>query len=232
MISVERVIDLTRPITGDIAMWPGTPAPSFETGVTVEKDGFFARKIHLWEHTGTHLDAPAHFIQGAATIESIPVERLVCAAVVIDVADRCDGQPDYAVTVQDVARFEAAHGQVPRGCAVLLRTGWDAYGDDHERYMGPSGDLHFPGIGEAAALLLVEERGVIGIGIDTLGIDPGNVTEFSVHRHGTLPHGAWNLEGLVNLEQVPPVGALLIVAALPLVGGSASPARVVALIGW
>ena len=124
-----------------------------------------------------------------------------------------------------------SHGQVPRGSAALFRTGWDAFADDHERYMGPAGDLHFPGVSEEAALLLVEQRGVAGVGIDTLGIDPGNVSEFSVHRHATLLHGVWNLECLVNLDQVPPVGALLIVGALPLAGGSASPARVLALIG-
>ena len=120
---------------------------------------------------------------------------------------------------------------MPRGSAALFRTGWDAFADDHERYMGPAGDLHFPGVSEEAALLLVEQRGVAGVGIDTLGIDPGNVSEFSVHRHATLLHGVWNLECLVNLDQVPPVGALLIVGALPLAGGSASPARVLALIG-
>ena len=72
---------------------------------------------------------------------------------------------------------------------------------------------------------------MVGVGIDTLGIDPGNVSEFSVHRHATLLHGVWNLECLVNLDQVPPVGALLVAGALPLAGGSASPARVLALIG-
>ena len=231
MITVERVIDLTRPIREDIAMWPGTPAPSFETGVTVAHDGFFARRALLWEHTGTHLDAPAHFIADGLTMEGIPAELLVCPAVVIDVSDRCQGDPDYAISVEDVLRFEGSHGLVPRGSAVLFRTGWEAFADDHERYMGPAGDLHFPGVGEEAALLLVEQRGVVGVGIDTLGIDPGNVSEFSVHRHATLPHGAWNLECLVHLDQMPPVGALLVVGALPLDGGSASPARVLALIG-
>jgi kynurenine formamidase len=231
MVSVEQVIDLTRPIQEDIAMWPGTPAPSFETGATVEDNGFFARLVHVWEHTGTHVDAPAHFIGNGATIESIPASKLVCPAVVIDVAEKCDGRPDYAVTAKDVERFETDHGQIPRDSAVLIRTGWDVYGEDHERYMGPAGDLHFPGIGEEAALLLVQKRGVIGIGIDTLGIDPGNVSEFSVHRHATLSHGVWNLEGLVHLDLLPPVGALLVTGVLPLVGGSAAPARVFALIG-
>ena len=145
MISVQRVVDLTRPIEPGIAMWPGTPAPSFETKVTVEENGFFARLWHLWEHTGTHIDAPAHFISGGATVESLPLAGLVCPAVVIDVSDRCEGKPDYAVSTDDVARFEAAHGQVPAGSAVLLHTGWDVLGNDRERYMGPEGDLHFPG---------------------------------------------------------------------------------------
>jgi kynurenine formamidase len=231
MFSIDRVVDLTRPIDGSMAMWPGTPAPIFETKVTVEDNGFFARYAHLWEHTGTHVDAPAHFVAGGATVESLGGDQLVCPVVVIDVTDVCAGQPDYAVTVGDVERFESAHGAVPRGCAALVRTGWDAFEADRERYMGPEGDLRFPGVGEEAARLLVEQRGVIGIGIDTLGIDPGNVSEFSVHRHATLVHGAWNLEGLVNLDRVPPVGAWLVVGALPLVGGSGTPARVFALIG-
>jgi kynurenine formamidase len=231
MFSIDRVVDLTRPIDGSMAMWPGTPAPIFEARVTVEENGFFARYAHLWEHTGTHIDAPAHFIAGGATVERLRADQLVCPAVVVDVTDVCAGKPDYAVSVGDVERFESAHGTVPRGCAVLVRTGWDAFGSDRERYMGPEGELHFPGVGEKAARLLVEQRGVIGIGIDTLGIDPGNVNEFSVHRHATLVHGAWNLEGLVNLDQVPPVGAWLVVGALPLVGGSGTPARVFALIG-
>ncbi len=231
MISVERVVDLTRPIEPRMAMWPGTPAPSFETGVTVEADGFFARLWHLWEHTGTHIDAPAHFISGGLTVEGLPLAGLVCPAVVIDVSDRCEGKPDYAVSTDDVARFEAAHGRVPAGSAVLLHTGWDVLGDDRERYMGPEGDLHFPGIGQQAASLLVEDRGVVGIGIDTLGIDPGNDSAFSVHRNATLSNGVWNLEGLINLDKVPPTGALLVSGALPLVGGSAALARVFALIG-
>ena len=231
MISVERVVDLTRAIEPGIAMWPNTPAPSFETKVTVEENGFFAQLWHLWEHTGTHIDAPAHFITGGMTVESLPLAGLVCPAVVIDVAERCEGKPDYAVSRDDVAAFEAAQGKVPGGSAVLIRTGWDLLGDDHERYMGPVGDLHFPGIGQEAASLLVEERGVVGIGIDTLGIDPGNDDAFSVHRNATLLNGLWNLEGLVNLDKVPPVGALLVAGALPLVGGSAALARVFALIG-
>jgi kynurenine formamidase len=231
MFSIDRIVDLTRPIDGSMAMWPGTPAPIFETKVTVEENGFFVRYAHLWEHTGTHVDAPAHFIADGPTVESLHGEQLVCPVVVIDVTDRCAGKPDYAVTLDDVERFESVHGRVPAACAVLLRTGWDSYGNDRERYMGPEGTLHFPGIGEDAASLLVERRGVFGLGIDTLGIDPGNVSEFSVHRHATLPHGAWNLEGLVNLGEVPPVGAWLVVGALPLVGGSGAPARVFALVG-
>ena len=232
MTSIERVVDLSRPIRDDMAVWPGMPAPSFDVMFNHDEHGIFVRMIHITEHAGTHIDAPAHFIKGGTTVEAIAIDKLVCPAVVIDVSDKCEGDPDYAVTVADVERFESAHGRVPTGSAALIRTGWDAFWDDPGRFVGVVGELHFPGIGKDAARLLVEQRGVVGIGIDTLGIDPGFVGDsFPVHRDVTLPGGIWHLEGLVNLGQVPPVGARLVVGALPLTGGSGAPARVFALVG-
>ena len=109
---------------------------------------------------------------------------------------------------------------------MLALTGWERYLDDAERYVG--GD--FPGFGSSAAELLLE-RGVVGLGIDTLGVDPGAATDYPVH-HLTLPAGLWHLEGLVNLAALPPRGALLVVGALKLVEGSGTPARVFALLDW
>jgi kynurenine formamidase len=232
VFSIDRVVDLSRPIQEDMAVWPGMPAPSFDVMLNHEEHGIFVRKLHITEHDGTHIDAPAHFIKGGTTVEALAIDKLVCPAVVIDVSDRCEGRPDYAVAVADVERFESAHGRVPASSAALFRTGWDAFWDDHERFVGVVGELHFPGIGEDAARLLVEQRDVVGIGIDTLGIEPGSVGDlFPVHRDVTLPRGVWHLEGLVNLGQVPPVGAWLVVGSLPLVGGSGAPARVFALVG-
>jgi kynurenine formamidase len=231
MLSIDRVVDLTRPIQDDMAVWPGMPSPSFDVMFNHDEHGIFVRKLHITEHAGTHIDAPAHFIKGGTTVEALALDALVCPAVVIDVSDKCKDNPDYAVAVADVERFESAYGQVPAGSAVLIHTGWDAFWDDPERFVGVVGDLHFPGIGEDAARLLVK-RGVAGIGIDTLGIDPGSVGDaFPVHGAITLPAGAWHLEGLVNLGDVPPTGAWIVVGSLPLTGGSGAPARVYALVG-
>lgn len=228
MITVKQVVDLTRPISADVAMWPGTPAPEYETRFVLERDGFYARRASLWEHTGTHIDAPAHFVQGGRTVDMLDPTTLVCPAVVIDAEAACAGDPDHLFRADDVLRFEAEHGTIAEGSGVLVRTGWDRFESDRERYMGPPGELHFPGFGEDAARLLVE-RTVAGIGIDTLSIDSGAAAAFPVHGV-MLEAGCWQLEGLMNLDQLPPLGALLVIGALPLAGGSGAPSRVLALL--
>ncbi len=110
---------------------------------------------------------------------------------------------------------------------MLVHTGWDARRDDPIAYAG-DGESRFPGLARGAAVLLVA-RGVAGIGIDTLGVDPGHAQGFPAHRI-TLPAGLWHLEGLVNLGRVPARGAWLVVGALPLVDGSGAPARVFAIL--
>jgi kynurenine formamidase len=113
---------------------------------------------------------------------------------------------------------------------VFLRTGWEERNTDAERYSGQPGDLRFPGYGVEAARFLVEQRKVVGLGIDTLGVDPGWNAAFEVHRQVSHPVGVWHLEGLQNLRSVPPLGATVFVGVLPLVDGSGSPARVLALV--
>jgi kynurenine formamidase len=229
MITVSQVVDLTRPISDDLAMWPGTPRPEFETRFMLERDGFYARRASLWEHTGTHIDAPAHFIAGGRSVDMLDLSTLVCPALVIDVEPACAKDPDYLFSADDVRRFEDAHGIIAEGSAVLVRTGWDRFESDRARYMGAPGELHFPGFSEDAARLLVDERRVAGIGIDTLSTDYGAADVFDVHGV-VLGAGRWQLEGLINLDQLPPTGSLLVIGALPLAGGSGAPARVLALL--
>ncbi len=203
-------------------MWPGNAPPQLTAEAGLAADGFFTRRLEMSEHTGTHLDAPAHFVAGGAGPDGIPPERLVVPAVVID----GPGEPDAALTAEDVLAHEAAYGPVPAGCAVLVRTGWDRHLADADAYIGR---MDFPGVAVGAAELLVA-RGVVGIGIDTLGVDPGAATDFAVHAGVTLPAGVWHLEGLVNLDALPHRGAVLFVGVLPLVDGSGAPARVLALL--
>lgn len=203
-------------------MWPGNAPPSLTAEAELAADGFFTRRLEMSEHTGTHLDAPAHFVVAGAGPDAIPPDRLVLPAVVID----APGDPDGVLSAAGVVAHEAAHGVIPAGGAVLVRTGWDRHLGDRDRYIGR---MDFPGVAVDAAELLVS-RGVVGLGIDTLGIDPGAATAFPVHARVTLPAGVWHLEGLVNLGALPHVGALLFVGVLPLAGGSGAPARVLALI--
>jgi kynurenine formamidase len=220
-----RVVDLAQPLSPATAVWPGMDPLSARTTDTYADGGSFARDLTFGEHTGTHLDAPAHFVEGGATVDGIPAGDLVCEAVVLDIRVPCATDPDYVLSAGDVLEHEAAHGAIPARSAVLVCTGWSAFLADGPRYIG---DLRFPGISVGAARLLVE-RGVAGIGIDTLGVDAGSATDFAVH-HTTLPAGLWHLEGLVNLELLPARGALLAVGAPLLVGGSGVPVRPLALL--
>jgi kynurenine formamidase len=161
-------------------------------------------------------------VAGAQDAAAIPPERLVVPAAVVD----GPGEPDAVLSERDVLADEARHGRVPPGCVVLVRTGWDRHLGDPARYIGA---MDFPGVSVGAARLLVA-RGVVGIGIDTLGVDPGAATDFPVHAGVTLPAGVWHLEGLVGLGRLPPRGATLVVGVLPLAGGSGAPARVLALL--
>ena len=163
-------------------------------------------------------------------MDQVPVDSLVRPIALIDISERIGDDADGELTLADVRKFEAAHGAIPQGSAVLLRTGWEEFNQNEVKYAGTPGDLRFPGFGVEAAQYLVDECKVVGLGIDTLGIDPGIATSFPVHVQVTHPKGLWHLENLQNLKKLPPLGAWIVVGVLPLVGGSGSPARVVALV--
>jgi kynurenine formamidase len=229
MLENLRVIDLTAPLHPDIVMWPGTPAPAMETLVTVAADGFYSRLITFAEHSGTHFDAPCHMVEGTEHVDDIDASRLVRPVAMIDISADCAGDPDSVLRVDQVRSFEDRNGRIPDGAAVFLRTGWEEHSGDPERYAGAPGDLRFPGFGVDAARFLVDDRHAAGLGVDTLGIDPGIASDFPIHRTVSHPKGVWHLEGLQNLAQLPPLGAWVVVGVLKLVDGSGSPARVIAL---
>lgn len=222
-----RVLDLTQPLDAHTILWPGSTPFAAPAEDGYDADGFWARDLRTPEHAGTHLDAPVHTVPGGATAGDIPAERLVRPAVRIDARARCEGDPAWTLEAADVEAWEAEHGRIPHGAAVLLCTGWDAFHrTDAARYGAEP--LSFPGFGASAAKLFVE-RGAAGIGLDTLGVDAGAATAFPVH-HITLPAGLWHLEGLIGLAAVPATGATLVVGALRLPGASGTPARVFALV--
>jgi kynurenine formamidase len=227
---VARTVDLTQPLGPDTVLWPGSTPFATDVRSDHRISGSYARDLRLPEHSGTHLDAPSHFAPGGKHAADIPAERLVVPCALIDVRVQCAEDSSFALQNQHVEEAERSDGPIAPGSAVLLWTGWEDRRHDPDRYLGGAteADLAFPGFGVSAAELLVE-RGVLGLGIDTLGIDPGHARDFPVH-HLTLGAGLWHLEGLVNLAALPPRGATLVVGALRLVDGSGTPARVFALI--
>lgn len=230
MLENLRIVDLTQPLGPGVVMWPGAPAPVAETILTVAHDGFYNRRITFVEHSGTHFDAPCHMVEGTASVDQIPVDRLVRPLAMIDISADIVGDPDGVLTLAQVHAFEARHGPITDGAAVFLRTGWEAFNTDPARYANQPGVLRFPGFGPEAARFLVEERQAAGLGTDTLGIDPGCATDFVVHRQISHPRGVWHVENLMHLDAVPPTGAWVVVGVLKLVDGSGSPCRVIALV--
>lgn len=227
-----RVIDLSYAISDKMVPWPGD-AKAFEakTNATVEKEGYFTRSFWMLEHYGTHMDAPAHFPPGTTTVDKIVPEKFFGPAVVLDVTKDADRDPDYQLTGKDVSAWEQKHGNIPAGAIVILRTGWSARWPDVARYRNQdaNGKMHFPGFSAEAARILLQRK-VIGLGCDTLSIDPGNSPDFPVH-HLVLGAGVYQLENLADLGGVPEAGAFLIAAPIKLEGGSGGAVRVFALTG-
>ena len=225
-----RVIDLTQTLTTEMPVFPGGQPPAVETLGTVEKDGYFIQKLTLGEHTGTHVDAAAHFVSGQTTVEKIPVDWLVRQAAVVDISARVAGDPDAMLEPGDLKAWERRHGRLGQGACVLVRSGWSVRWPDEKLYRNTDarGAMHFPGVSVAASRYL-RERGVKCLGIDTLSTDPGLSKTFDQHKQ-FLAGGGFHLENLTNLDALPPAGATIVVGVLPLSGGSGAPARVLALI--
>ncbi|XYH97662.1 cyclase family protein [Sorangium sp. So ce1128] len=229
-IATARVVDLTHPITPEIPLYPGNKPYASETLSTVEKDAYYSNRFAMDEHAGTHVDAPAHFMAGAATVEQIAPEQLVGPAAVVDVTAKVAASPDHQVTVDDLRGWEARHGALGARHIVLIRTGWGARWSDRSKYLNQDGKgvMHFPGVSVEASRYL-RERGVRCVGIDTLSTDPGPSQTFEQHK-AFLGAGGYHIENLANLEQLPEAGAVVVVAPLPLARGSGAPARVLALV--
>jgi kynurenine formamidase len=226
-----RLIDLTYRVSPDLVPWPGDQR-WFEAKVhaRIAEDGYFSRSFWMLEHCGTHLDAPAHFAPGKATVDQIPAERFFAPAVLFDVQREGATNADYQLPGEAVLQWEHRHGRIPEGAVALLRTGWAKYWPDAQRYrnLDAAQRMHFPGFSLAAAELLIERK-VSGLGCDTMSVEYGATEDFALHRL-TLDSGLYHLENLGDLSNLPESGAYLVVAPIKLEGGSGGPVRVFALL--
>ncbi len=229
----KAALDLTHTISEKSPNWEGTAQSPYQPVLhaSFDKDGYFTRYITLPEHFSTHIDAPAHFSKSGWTVDQIPPDRLIAPLVLLDVTKKVEADPEYQIAVDDVAAWEQANGHIPPGAVVLARTGWSSRWYSMEKYRNADAHnvMHFPGFSPAAVQFLVEARNIAGIGIDTLSVDPGASKDYPVHRYGAA-HSLYNLENVGYLEQVPPSGAVLVVAPAKLEGGSGGPVRLLALI--
>ena len=233
-----EVVDLTHAFNEDTIYWPNSPT-TFEKqqlyfGETPGGWFYSANAICAPEHGGTHLDAPIHFYEDRDTADRVPLEKLMGPAVVIDVSAECRTQREYRLTAEKVLEFEAAHGLIAPGSLVLLRTGWSDFWPRRKQYLGDdtpgvTDNLRFPSYGADAAELLVNERNVALLGVDTASIDYGQSQDFLVHRIAA-EQNVPGLENLTNLDHLPPTGASIIALPMKIEDGSGGPVRVVALV--
>lgn len=237
MINPSKVIDLTYSFDDQTIYWP--TAKSFDWqkeswGVSPGGYWYAAARYAASEHGGTHIDSPIHFGKGQATTDEIPLSHLIGPAVVIDISQACEKDPDYRLGVLDIASWEKSHGSVPDGAIVLVRTGWGRFWPDKKRYLGSDtpGDtarLHFPGFSREAAEFLVTKRKINGVGIDTASMDYGPSKDFIAHQ---IINGAnlYGLENVAHLEQVPATGATLVALPMKIKGGTGAPTRIIAIL--
>ncbi|WP_431816167.1 cyclase family protein [Gordonia jacobaea] len=238
------VLDLTTPLSSET---PALVLPdpfvnlidfSLEEVSAYNEPGPFWRhnNIHTGEHIGTHLDAPIHWISGrdGHDVSQIPVERLIGPAAVIDLTDKVATDPDYLLSVADVEDWEAANGTLPAGAWLLLRTGWETRGGSQAEFLNVDDTgSHTPGVSVECAEWLATQRPITGLGVETVGVDAGMAggfePAFPVHYH-FLGNDKYGVTSLRNLGRLPATGAVIVVAPLPIVGGTGSPARVLALV--
>lgn len=232
-----RLLDLTHPFDATTVYWP-TATTGFEhaqLSYGKTEGGYFYSSYSFCapEHGGTHLDAPIHFAAGRSTADAIPLERLVAPAVMIDFSAGAAKDPDALLGRAHVEAFEEQHGPIEPGTIVLLRSGWSDRWPDRKRYLGDDtpGDashLHFPGIGEDAAKLLVERK-VAAVGIDTASLDHGPSKDFLAHRV-LLGADIPGFENLILPADFPVRGALVLALPMKIGAGSGGPLRAVAVL--
>jgi kynurenine formamidase len=235
-----EVYDLTAPLasTTPILALPeqfGQTWPFALTEISRYDDrgpAWYWNNFSTGEHTGTHFDAPIHWVTGKdkRDVAQVPARQLIAPAAVLDVTAEAAADPNFLLEVSHIKAFEAQHGALPSGGWLLIRTGWDARSGDQDAFLNGGAT---PGVSIDCAQWLAEEAPIQGVGVETVGTDAGAAHAFEppfpCHSY-LLGADKFGLTQLQNLRHLPPTGAIVIAAPLPIVSGSGSPARVLALV--
>ena len=240
--SIE-IIDLTAPLSSETPILELPPefgqTARFELEEISRYDdrgpGWYWNNFRTGEHTGTHFDAPNHWVTNTdgADIASVPVDGFLRPAVMLDFSAEVADNPDFLVEVEHIKAWEAEHGSLPDGGWLLFRTGWESRTSQRDMINADDTGPHSPGLSADCARWVAEESPAIGIGVETVGTDAGTAPSFdpAFPCHALLlGSNKYGLTQLRNLSRVPPTGAMVVATPLPIVSGSGSPARVLALV--
>lgn len=234
-----RWIELSHPLNNDSPYWAGIPEGAVELSETVfdwgnEMLDCLIQTFKFPGQFGTHIDFPGHFVKGKALSEEYSVRDMVYPLCVIDVTDKVKEDVHYAVTVEDIKAYEEKYGEIPDGAFVALHTGWDKKWPDMDAISGTdeNGGEHFPGWSMEALKYIYEERNAAANGHETLDTDASALAEqagdLACERY-LLDKGKLQVEVMCNLDQVPPAGAIVIAAFLPIEGATGLPVRMWAI---
>ena len=242
-ISFTRVVDLSHTLHPDFPAWfvPGEEkafgTKTFLPPAIVEVERVFKyeeiqinlNKVSYWEHVGTHMDAPNHFSEGSS-VEKIPAEDLVLPLAVIDIKAKAARDPLAHVTLEDVKAWENKNGRIPERACLAMNSGW-AHHVNTPKFKSPNADgaHQQPAFHIDAIKFIMEERNVVSIAVDTFSFDNLHSPEYDVH-YAWLGDERWGIEVVNNLDDVPAVGATIVVGQPKIEGGTGGPNRVMALV--
>ncbi|KAG2475592.1 MAG: Cyclase [Nitrosopumilales archaeon] len=211
-----RPLDLTHTISTKLPSFPGSPTPKFIPLAKKKTDGYNLELLFFSSHTGTHIDAPFHFIDKSLKIDKIPIHRFICNAILCRIKKKSN-QP---ITTNDIIQFEKKYCEIPPRASIVFATGWD-------KNLFKNNYFDNPGLSKSAAKYLASKK-INLVGIDSPSIDLGKDSDFSAH-HILLKNNILILENLCNLEKVPGVKFKLIVLPLKLKGATGAPVRAIAV---
>jgi len=235
-----EVIDLTAPLSAQtpILKLPEPLGQTWRFGLqeisryNEAGPAWYWNNITTGEHTGTHLDAPIHWITGkdGADVSQLPARRLIAPAAVLDFSAEATANPDFLLERKHIDAWQKQHGPLPKGGWLLFRTGWSARAQDEDKFLNAG---RTPGISVECAKWLADTAPVLGVGVETVGTDAGAAHSFDpafpCHSY-LMGNDKYSLTQLRNLALLPAVGAVIVASPLPIVTGSGSPARVLALV--
>ena len=240
VLATKKFVDLTHEFAPGIPRWSGFPDEQRKTIYWYNKqpgmmgDGFFAEIFTHVGQWGTHVDPPAHFHKGLRTVDQIELREMILPLVCIDVHEECAKNADYTLALERVKKWETQHGKIPAGAFVAMRTDWSKRWPDAEKMTNKDGQgiAHYPGWSLSALKYLYEDRKITASGHETTDTDPGLATtkdDYSLEAY-ILGTNHYQIELLTNLDQVPEVGAIVVVSFPKPKGGSGFPARVFAIL--